>query len=61
MATRKIQVSDSEGNILHFESESDLILITSDKIIETNVKEALEALNEKKANKGSTWDDLEGN
>lgn len=61
MATRKIQVSDSEGNVYHFESDSELILITSDKIIGTNVKEALELLNEKKVNKGSTWDEFEGN
>lgn len=61
MATKKIQVSDSEGNVYHFESDSELILITSDKIIGTNVKEALELLNEKKVNKGSTWDEFEGN
>lgn len=60
MATRKIQVTDSGGNIYHFETESDLVLITSDKLIATNVKEALEELEDKKASKGMTWNELEG-
>jgi len=60
MATRKIQVTDSSGNIYHLETESDLVLITSDKLIATNVKEALEELEDKKASKGMTWNELEG-
>lgn len=60
MATRKIQVTDSAGNIYHLETQSDIVLITSDKFKSTNVKEALEELEDKKANKGMTWDELEG-
>lgn len=60
MATRKIQVTDSAGNIYHFETEANVVLITSDKIISTNVKEALEELEDKKINKGTTWNELEG-
>lgn len=60
MATRKIQVTDSAGNIYHLETESDVVLITSDKIISTNVKDALEELEDKKINKGTTWNELEG-
>lgn len=60
MATKKIQVTDSAGNIYHLETESELVLITSDKIISTNVKDALEELEDKKINKGMTWNELEG-
>lgn len=60
MATKKIQVTDSAGNIYHLETESELVLITSDKIISTNVKDALEELEDKKVNKGMTWNELEG-
>ncbi|NFO40771.1 hypothetical protein FDB42_11830 [Clostridium botulinum] len=60
MATRKIQVTDSAGNIYNLETEANVVLITSDKIISTNVKDALEELEDKKINKGTTWNDLEG-
>lgn len=60
MATRKIQVLDSSGNIYHLETQADIVLITSDKFENTNVKDVLEELEDKKIDKGTTWDELEG-
>lgn len=60
MATRKIQVIDLAGNVYHLQTGSEVVLITSDKLIATNVKDALEELEDKKANKGMTWNELEG-
>jgi hypothetical protein len=60
MATRKIQVLDSSGNIYHFETQADIVLITSDKFESTNIKEVLEELESKKVDKGTTWNELEG-
>ena len=60
MATRKIQVLDSSGNIYHLETQADIVLITSDKFKNTNVKEVLEELEDSKIDKGTTWDELEG-
>ncbi|MBW6408956.1 hypothetical protein [Clostridium weizhouense] len=60
MATRKIRVKDSAGNIYHLETESDVVLIASDKFKSSNVKGALEELEDKKVKKGMTWNELEG-
>lgn len=60
MATRKIRVLDSAGNIYNLETQADIVLITSDKFNSTNVKDALLELENKKVNKGTTWDKLEG-
>ncbi|MDI9208140.1 hypothetical protein MT361_06190 [Clostridium butyricum] len=60
MATRKIQVLDSSGNIYHLETQADIVLITSEKFESTNVKEVIEELENKKVDKGTTWNELEG-
>lgn len=47
MATRKIQVTDSSGNIYYFETQSDIVKVTSDKFDNNNVKDVLEEIEEK--------------
>ena len=60
MATRKIQVTDSSGNIYYFETQSDIVKITSDKFIHDNVKDVLEEMESSNVKKKCTWNDLKG-
>lgn len=60
MATRKIQVTDSSGNIYYFETDSSIVKITSDKFTNDNVKDVLEEIEEKTVKKQCTWNDLKG-
>lgn len=60
MATRKIQVLDSSGNIYHLETQADLVLINSNKFESSNVQDALEEIKDSNVKKGMTWNELEG-
>jgi hypothetical protein len=60
MATRKIQITDSSGNIYYFETQSDIVKVTSDKFNNDNVKDVLEEIEEKTVKKKCTWNDLKG-
>ena len=57
----KIQVLDANGNIYYLETEADIVKVTSSDFTGTNVLDVLEEINDKKVEKGTTWNELEGN
>lgn len=60
MATKKIQVTDSSGNIYHLETDGTIVTLISDKFTSTNVKDALEELEKETVKKSCRWNDLKG-
>jgi hypothetical protein len=60
MSIKKIQVTDSNGNIYYLETDATIVNLSSLKILSTNVKDALEELADKKVTKKCTWNDLKG-